>query len=113
LQEYNKLRFGDQSAGGGIGAALVEQLRDSGCIVIATDVVAPRRVAGAGRSTVHARALDVTDPAAVDALVAEVETQIGPIGFGINVAGGLQTGTVVDTDDREWRRVFAVPVISR
>jgi len=95
-------------AGGGIGAALVEQLRDSGCIVIATDVVAPENAAGAGQSTVHARALDVTDPAAVEALVAEVETRIGPIGFGINVAGVLQTGTVVETDDAQWRRVFAV-----
>lgn len=95
-------------AGGGIGAALVEQLRDSGCIVIATDVVAPERVAGAGQSTVHASALDVTDSAAVDALVDWVETQLGPIGFGINVAGVLQTGTVVDTDDAQWRRVFAV-----
>jgi len=95
-------------AGGGIGAALVEQLHESGCIVVATDVVAPERVAGAGQSTSHARALDVTDPAAVDALVDWVETQIGPIGFGINVAGVLQTGTVVDTDDTEWRRVFAV-----
>lgn len=95
-------------AGGGIGAALVEQLRDSGCIVIATDVVAPENAAGAGQSTVHARALDVTDPAAVEALVAEVETGIGPIGFGINVAGVLQTGSVVETDDAQWRRVFAV-----
>ncbi len=95
-------------AGGGIGAALVEQLHASGCIVVATDVVAPVPAAGAGRSAVHARALDVTDPAAVDALVAEVETQIGPIGFGINVAGVLQTGTVADTDDAQWRRVFAV-----
>ncbi|MER2178953.1 MAG: SDR family NAD(P)-dependent oxidoreductase, partial [Stenotrophomonas maltophilia] len=95
-------------AGGGIGAALVEQLRESGCIVVATDVVAPEDVAGAGQSTVHARALDVTDPAAVDALVDEVENRIGPIGFGINVAGVLQTGTVVETDDAQWRRVFAV-----
>lgn len=95
-------------AGGGIGAALVEQLRDSGCIVVATDRVAPENVAGAGQPNVHARALDVTDPIAVDALVAEVETGIGPIGFGINVAGVLHTGTVADTDDAQWRRVFAV-----
>jgi len=95
-------------AGGGIGAALVEQLRDSGCIVVATDRVAPENVAGAAQANVHARALDVTDPIAVDALVAEVETGIGPIGFGINVAGVLHTGTVADTDDAQWRRVFAV-----
>jgi 2,3-dihydro-2,3-dihydroxybenzoate dehydrogenase len=95
-------------AGGGIGVALVEHLRQSGCIVIATDVAAPDVGNGAGQSTVHAKALDVTDALAVDALVAWVEAEIGPIGFGINVAGVLQTGTVAETDDAQWRRVFAV-----
>ena len=95
-------------ANGGIGAALVEQLRDSGCTVIATDVVAPVIAVAPGQATVHARALDVTDSAAVDALVAWAEAEVGPIGFGINVAGVLQTGTVAETADAQWRRVFAV-----
>ncbi len=95
-------------ANGGIGAALVEQLRDSGCTVIATDVVAPVIAVAPGQATVHARALDVTDAAAVDALVAWAEAEVGPIGFGINVAGVLQTGTVAETADAQWRRVFAV-----
>lgn len=95
-------------AGGGVGAALVTQLRESGCTVIATDVAAPAIVDGAGQTPVHAKALDVTDPTAVDALVAWVEAEVGPIGFGINVAGVLQTGTVSETEDAQWRRVFAV-----
>lgn len=95
-------------ANGGIGAALVEQLRDSGCTVIATDVVAPVIAVASGQAPLHARALDVTDSAAVDALVAWVEAEVGPIGFGINVAGVLQTGTVAETADAQWRRVFAV-----
>lgn len=105
-------------AGGGIGEALVKQLRDSGCIVVATDVTAPifvdNKVADAATSAkaeappVYAMALDVTDSKAVDALVAKVEQEIGPIGFGINVAGILQVGTVDTIDDASWRRTFAV-----
>jgi 2,3-dihydro-2,3-dihydroxybenzoate dehydrogenase len=92
-------------AGGGIGAALVRQLLDSGCTVIATDVHAP---ALPDHPRLHARALDVTDAAAVDARVAEVEAAFGPIGFGVNVAGVLQVGEVTGIDDAQWRRVFAV-----
>ena len=95
-------------AAGGIGAALVELLRASGCIVIATDHRLPVIGASEAAGQVHARALDVTDAAAVDALVAWVEATIGPIGFGINVAGILQVGTVAEIDDAQWRRVFAV-----
>jgi 2,3-dihydro-2,3-dihydroxybenzoate dehydrogenase len=93
-------------AAGGIGAALVGLLQDSGCIVVATDRDASMLPASTG--TLHARALDVADAAAVDALVAWTETTLGPIGFGVNVAGVLQVGTVADTDDAQWRRVFAV-----
>lgn len=97
-------------AGGGIGAALVRQLRDSGCTVVATDVTAPTLAdaAGVDSAVVYSMALDVTDSKAVDALVAKVELEIGPIGFGINVAGILQFGTVDTIDDDSWRRTFAV-----
>jgi 2,3-dihydro-2,3-dihydroxybenzoate dehydrogenase len=92
-------------AGGGIGTALVRQLLDSGCVVVATDVVAPALPA---HPRLHTRALDVSDAAAVDALVAATEAGIGPIGFGISVAGVLQVGEVTGIDDAQWRRVFAV-----
>ncbi|MEN5364816.1 2,3-dihydro-2,3-dihydroxybenzoate dehydrogenase [Stenotrophomonas sp. TWI273] len=95
-------------ASGGIGAALVTLLSDSGSIVVATDITAPVLEHRAGQPPVHARALDVTDAAAVEALVDWIETEIGPIGFGVNVAGVLQVGTVTATDDAQWRRVFAV-----
>lgn len=92
-------------AAGGIGAALVQLLLDNGSVVIATDLTAPDAPAHAN---LHAKALDVSDAAAVDALVAWAETTLGPIGFGINVAGVLQVGTVEQIDDAQWRRVFAV-----
>ncbi|THF64519.1 2,3-dihydro-2,3-dihydroxybenzoate dehydrogenase [Pseudothauera nasutitermitis] len=95
-------------AGGGIGAALVRLLRASGSVVVATDLYAPVLEEQSGTPAAFAEALDVTDSTAVDALVARVEREAGPIGFGINVAGVLQTGTVDTIDDAEWRRVFAV-----
>ena len=106
-------------AGGGIGEALVKQLSDSGCIVVATDLVVPNvtDVASAdvassdiknANGAIHTFALDVTDSNAVDALVAKIEQEIGPIGFGINVAGILQFGTVDTIDDDSWRRTFEV-----
>ena len=110
-------------AGGGIGEALVKLLRASGCIVVATDLTAPMIEPAPTTSdanakislelspeygAVHAMALDVTDSNAVNALVTKVEQEIGPIGFGINVAGILQFGTVDSIDDDSWRRTFAV-----
>jgi 2,3-dihydro-2,3-dihydroxybenzoate dehydrogenase len=92
-------------AGGGIGNALVQHLLDSGCEVVASDLAAPALPA---HPRLHARVLDVADAAAVDALVTEVEATLGPIGFGISVAGVLQVGEVVGIDDAQWRRVFAV-----
>lgn len=95
-------------AGGGIGAALVRLLGASGSVVVATDLNTPVVEPTDGVPAAIAEALDVTDPAAVDALVARIERKVGPIGFGVNVAGVLQTGTVDQIDDSEWRRVFAV-----
>ncbi|PJJ97644.1 2,3-dihydro-2,3-dihydroxybenzoate dehydrogenase [Lysobacteraceae bacterium NML91-0213] len=92
-------------AGGGIGAAVVARLRDSGAMVVATDLEAPSLPAA---GNVHAVALDVTDSAAVDALVTRVEADIGPIDLVAHVAGVLSTTAVSDTSDTEWRRTFAV-----
>lgn len=92
-------------AGGGIGAALVRQLLGSGCVVVATDLAAP---ALPPHPRLHPRALDVTDSTAVDLLVEATEAQLGPIGFGISVAGVLQVGDVTGIDDAQWHHVFAV-----
>ena len=92
-------------AGGGIGAALVRQLLDSGCMVVATDLAAP---ALPPHPRLHPRSLDVTASTAVDALVGAVEATLGPIGFGISVAGVLQVGEVTGIDDAQWHHVFAV-----
>lgn len=92
-------------AAGGIGAALVQLLLDSGAVVVATDREAPLRPE---HPRLHAHALDVSDAAAVDARVSAVEAELGPIGFGVNVAGVLQVGEVSGISDAQWRAVFAV-----
>ena len=58
-------------------------------------------------SRVTSLALDVTNSAAVDALVDQVESSIGPIMLAASVAGVLR-GRVAETGDADWRRVFAV-----
>lgn len=93
-------------AAGGIGAAVVQLLVESGAKVIATDHQPFPSPANSGQ--VQQSVLDVRDSAAVDALVSDIEATLGPIDLGINVAGILSTSTVIDTDDAEWRNVFAV-----
>lgn len=92
-------------AGGGIGAAMVEALLQAGARVVATDLVAPEFPAMPGLTCLP---LDVRDPRAVEALVEQVESGIGPIRFGVSLAGVLATGLVTETSDEEWRRVFSV-----
>ena len=89
-------------AAGGIGDAVVRLLREEGARVVATDLAA---AIGDGANI---EPLDITDSAAVDALVDRVEREWGPIECGVNVAGILATGLALETDDAEWRRVFDV-----
>lgn len=92
-------------AGGGIGVAVVGALLDAGTRVIATDVAVPDLPAAAGLTCLP---LDVRDAQAVEALVAQVEADAGPVGFGVAVAGVVETGLATETSDEAWRRVFAV-----
>ena len=92
-------------AAGGIGRAVVEAFLAEGARVVATDLDVS---AFAPTDRLHPRVLDVADPRAVTAMVAEIEAQLGPIQAGISVAGVLFTGRVADTADADWHRVFAV-----
>ncbi|MFU0504812.1 2,3-dihydro-2,3-dihydroxybenzoate dehydrogenase [Pseudaminobacter sp. NGMCC 1.201702] len=94
-------------AGGGIGQAVVRLLGETGARVVATDRDA-RMLAPLASETVLAETLDIGDSTAVDALVERVETDVGPVDIGINVAGVLSTDLVADTNDETWRNVFAV-----
>ncbi|MFF9688838.1 2,3-dihydro-2,3-dihydroxybenzoate dehydrogenase [Streptomyces sp. NPDC014623] len=97
-------------AGRGIGEAVVHALAGRGARVLATDLAADgitaleKEYAG----PVTARTLDVTDPTAVEELVAEAETTIGPLDIAVNVAGILRGSPVADLSDEEWAATFAV-----
>lgn len=97
-------------AGGGIGRALIKLLLESGASVLATDFREDLLdgLANLPPDRLFSRVLDVRDSAAVNAAIDEAEGSIGPIGFGINVAGVLSTTMVTETDDAVWRNVFAV-----
>lgn len=98
-------------ASGGIGAAVVAALLDEGATVVATDLRAEQLAAlkdRHGGARLVTAPLDVTDAAAVAALVDKVEADTGPIDILANVAGVLSTTLVADTDPAEWQRVFAV-----
>ena len=92
-------------AAGGIGQAVVHALLEEGMRVVATDLD-PAAIPPA--ANLRAERLDVTSSAAVDALVARIEAEEGPIDCGVSLAGILATDTVAQTTDESWRRVFAV-----
>ncbi len=94
-------------ASGGIGRAVAEAFLAEGARVVATDIDIARL---SPSDHLHPMVLDVADPTATEALVAEVESRFGPIHAGISVAGILATGLVTETSDFDWRRVFAVNV---
>ncbi|MFJ6789346.1 2,3-dihydro-2,3-dihydroxybenzoate dehydrogenase [Streptomyces angustmyceticus] len=97
-------------AGRGIGEAVARALVARGAHVVATDLdpggVAKLAEEHPGRVT--ARALDVTDSAAADALVAGTETALGPLDILVNVAGILRSSPVVELTDEDWAATFAV-----
>jgi NAD(P)-dependent dehydrogenase (short-subunit alcohol dehydrogenase family) len=88
----------------GIGRATVESLTAAGARVVVADIV-PGDSGGL--------ALDATDAAAVDAVVARVVADNGRLDIAVNSAGVSGAyGNVVDQDPDEWRRVIDVNLTS-
>lgn len=85
--------------GSGIGAATVELLRVRRATVVAADL----------RPAAGVEALDVTDEAAVDAMVAEIVDRHGRLDLAANVAGtsGVHAN-VADSATSDWRATLAV-----
>jgi 2-keto-3-deoxy-L-fuconate dehydrogenase len=87
----------------GIGAAVVEVLRERGDAVIVLD-----RDVAAGPDALQ---VDVTDGPGVTAAVGEAITRLGGLDVLVNNAGVGAAGTVEDNADEEWHRVFDVNVV--
>ena len=95
-------------AGSGFGRAIVEAAAAAGDVVVAT----ARRVDALAEMTerypeqVEAVRLDVTDAAAVAAVVEEVEESYGRVDVVVNNAGRGQVGAAEETTDDELRNLF-------
>jgi 3-oxoacyl-[acyl-carrier protein] reductase len=100
-------------AGSGIGAATASMLAAAGAQVVCADVdgaaadrTAAEIVRAGGRAA--GSAVDVTDAAAVEALVAGTVDTHGRLDVMGNIAGIIVGGTVVDMTDSDFERVLAV-----
>ncbi|MBS0581623.1 MAG: SDR family oxidoreductase [Proteobacteria bacterium] len=95
------------AAGAGIGRESALACAREGALVIATDIDAAA-LAGLEReaSGITAKRLDVTDPAAIAALIAEA----GAIDVLFNCAGYVHQGSILDCDEAAWRRSFSINV---
>ena len=100
----------------GIGAAAAEALARAGWAVCinyieradkAEELAARLRERGGEVITCQA---DVADRAAVDAMVARVEAELGPVSLLVNNAGVARQQQFQDIDPATWQRLFAVNV---
>ncbi|MEV8019147.1 2,3-dihydro-2,3-dihydroxybenzoate dehydrogenase [Streptomyces sp. NPDC086554] len=91
----------------GIGRAVARALAERGARVVAADRSPDVKLQEAG-SGITGLVLDVTDAAAVDAAVDEVERTAGPLDILVNVAGVLRPAPVVELSDADWAETFAV-----
>jgi NAD(P)-dependent dehydrogenase (short-subunit alcohol dehydrogenase family) len=96
--------------GKGIGAAIAQRLASIGAkvAVVGRDLDALRRVAVATEGL--AVQADVTDAAAMDRAVAEIEARLGPIAILVPNAGVAVSAPLAATDDAMWDRLMAVNV---
>ncbi|MCX4688826.1 2,3-dihydro-2,3-dihydroxybenzoate dehydrogenase [Kitasatospora purpeofusca] len=111
-------------AGQGIGAAVTRALVAAGAVVAAVDrnpgplaeladelSARPAGTAPGGATSggpVHPYLLDVSDAAAVESTVELMESQLGPIGILVNVAGILRVAPALELTDQDWADSFAV-----
>lgn len=90
----------------GIGHAIARRLADEGAQVVAADVSAEPRPLG--RETITPARFDVSDPASVAALVAEIEAVHGKLDVLVNSAGIGKDVPFLDTSLELFDRIIAV-----
>ncbi|BCK66742.1 3-oxoacyl-ACP reductase [Streptomyces libani subsp. rufus] len=99
-------------AGSGIGAATADRFARDGATVIAvgrTEEKLRKTVSAApAGSTIVARVADVSDEAAVTALIEGVVSDHGRLDVLVNNAAAATAGTVEQTDTASWRQVMNV-----
>ena len=96
---------------GGIGSAICRRLAEEGSTVVVADLdaEAARRVADDIGG--HATGVDITDGGAVEAVVDDVWSSVGPIDVLVNNAGWDRAGPFLDTEPELWERIIAVNLV--
>ena len=89
------------AAGNGIGKATAQRFQSEGARVIATDI---NEEALSTLSGCETRRLDVTDPAAIATLVAE----IGAVDVLFNCAGYVASGSILECSRKDWDFSFSL-----
>lgn len=100
-------------AGSGIGAAIARRLADAGAQVVAADI--QREAVDALAASVAgliAQTCDVTNPAAVDALVEGAVQRFGQLDVMVNNVGRSIAGWLKDATDEDYQRVLALTLSS-
>ena len=93
----------------GIGAAIADELAAQGATVIGTATSESGAAAIAGRlasSGGHGRALDVTDAAAVEALVEAIGKEFGSISILVNNAGITRDNLLMRMKEEDWQAIL-------
>jgi len=107
------------AAAGGLGLATAERLAMEGCDVAICDVNPEvhqgplEKVVGAGAGTrAAAFTVDLKDDAAIDQLVADVQSQLGSVDILVTNSGGPPPGTFETATDDLWLHAFELTFLS-
>jgi gluconate 5-dehydrogenase len=95
----------------GIGYALAQALASAGARIVlnardAARLEQARAALAAGGAEVHAAAFDVTDAAAVEAGIARIEAEVGPIDILVNNAGMQHRSPFAEFPVDAWHRLI-------
>ena len=95
---------------GVIGSAVIAALREQGATAVCADAGGEVDGASASREQLASGTirLDVTDRAAIHALVARIAEQVGPVDLLVNVAGVVSFGSAENLAEAEWARVVDI-----
>ncbi|WP_448956191.1 2,3-dihydro-2,3-dihydroxybenzoate dehydrogenase [Labrys neptuniae] len=91
-------------AAGGIGRRVAERFREEGARVIGLDLV------GGGPDAPDLVALDIGDPAEVEAVSARLRAELGRLDILVNAAGVLRLGAAEALSLEDWHTCFNVNV---
>ena len=102
--------------GGGIGSAVCRRFAAEGAHVAVFDLNGARAQALAAElsatgATARAYEVDIASGDRVEAAVASVETELGPVDILVNNAGWDQGGRFIDSDPAIWEKIIAINLV--